>query len=239
MRINAKLLLNHIKMLSVGGIIKEAVLGSEPPFAVTDNTKSVVTICSKNIVDSGNGEIGILNLKLFSQAVKKLKKTLPAGNNEIEMEIVGNMIVFKSDKGETEFPLYDPMGISSVVENSREVMEKISVGDATIVILNKTVRDECIKAIKLIAPKVCMFIVAESGGVTILVGGEKDHNATVDLGVAKGVGAFKLVVKPEYLAKVLSVLPKDEDATLEMRAALPLIFKINNYVFLLASMEAV
>jgi len=70
-----------------------------------------------------------------------------------------------------------------------------------------------------------------------VVGNEIEHSATVDFALANGKGKFKLVTKPDFLDKVLSVLPTTGEVSLELRDGLPLIFRFENYVILLASME--
>ena len=236
MKIKAMDLIKHIDRASMGGLINEAVFSDGMLFALTDESRSIVSICSNGIADDVTGEIGIFNLKLFINAVKYAQKNIFTDGQDIQMDIADNMLIFGNGKDKFTFPIGSPDRISTTVDNAQEVIEKIIEGEATTVTLTPSVIGKCQKVIKMICPAKCVFIV-EPGSITLLVGDEKEYNATVDLGATKGKSTFKLVVKPNFLSKVLDVLPKDKDTTLEIRAALPLIFKINYYIFILASME--
>ena len=242
MKINAQLFLDHISKASIGGTINEIVLGSRMSFAATEDSKSVVSICKGiDIVDSVNGKIGILNLKSFSKVVKYAKGTLFTKGQDIEISMVDRnlhqYLVFKNEaENELTFLLCPPKLISTTVDNAEEVIEKVSAGEAVMVTLTPALISQINKAIQIIAPAKCVFV-SEGGKVKLLIGNEVEHNAIVNLGATKGGGKFKIVVKPKFLSKVLSVLPSDKDTLVEIRDAMPLIFKTAEYTFLLASME--
>lgn len=236
MKVNAVEFLNHIEKASVGGLVNEIVLGNHLSFAVTDETKSVVVICSKGIVKDTTEEIGIFNLGMFRGAIQYAKDKLFPKSEEIEMNVVDNRLVFKNKGEEFKFLLSNSKVISTAVENPDEVLKKIGATDATLVVLDSDSIGKIVKAIQLIVPEKCEFRV-DTGKVKIMIGKEVEHNAVVNLGTGKGKGKFKLVVKPDCLLKVLSVLPAGADITLEIRDGMPLIIDLENYTFLVASME--
>ena len=236
MRVNAAKLLTHIERASVKGVINEAVFGNHLSFAAADESKTVVTI-SNGIYEGENSEIGIYNLKLFAGMVKKMKKTLGVDSKDIEMNIVDNKLVFGDGCSDYKFLTSNPKVISSVVGNTDELIEKVTVGDATVTVLSKATRDACLDAINLIEPNICTFSV-DFGNISLLVGDEIKHTVKINLGSTQGQNKFRLVVKPPYLLRILSVLRTDKkDVTLELYNAMPPIFRIEGYTFLLASME--
>ena len=237
MKIKAMDLVKHIDKASMGRLVSEAVFGNGLSFAVTDETRSVVSICKGiGTSDGENGEIGILNLKSFSRAVKYAKDIIFANGQEIDMKAVNNRLVFENGDSELKFPLCSLKLISTTVANADEVIAKISAGEVIVVTLTPATISQCLKAIQQTSPAKCTFVV-ESDSVTLFVGNETERNAVVDLGSVKGKGEFKLVVNPKYLAKVLGVLRKEPKVTLELRNAMPVIIAIDSYTFLVASME--
>ena len=239
MKINAQLLLDHVNKASVGGIIDAIVLGKHFSFAVTDETKSIVSICKTGFGNDYPSDIkeniGIYKIGLFNKAVQYAKDIIFSGDN-IDMDITDDRLVFKNGKNVYSFKLSSPKAIQTVVGNPDEVLEKIGAAPSSTIVFNSAIRSMCIKAIQAVDTEKCTFIV-EPGNVTLLIGRSEEHNVIVDLGATKGKNKFKLVVKPEFLLKVLSVLSADVDATLELRDSMPLIIDIENYTFLIASME--
>ena len=236
MKLNSQAFLDHINKASMGGLVNEMVLGKDLSFAVTDDTKSVLAICGKGLGKGQDIEVGIFDLGMFTKAVQYAKDVIFAGAPEIEMDLVENRLVFSKDERDYKFLLSNPKVISTVVENSEEVIEKVSASDPTTIKLNSASLAECIKAINSVSSEKCEFRV-ENGKVKLTVGDDIKHIIGVPLGTGEGKGKFKLVVKPDYLTKILSVLPSDVEATLELRPTMPLIFRIPGYIFLLASME--
>lgn len=237
MKVNGQKFSEHISKASLGGLVNEVVLGTDLTFAVINEGKSVVSICSKGVVEHDTGEIGIFNLDLFNRAVQYAKETIFAGEAEIEVNIVENRIIFKKGDDELKFLLSNPKVISSTIDNSKEVLEKISQGEAVIVKLTSAVKDKCLKAIQLVSPERCVFV-STGSKVQFFVGKETEHNVVVDLGVTKGKGKFKLVLKPDLFSKVLQALPADKDVILELREGMPLVLDMEGYVFLIFPMEA-
>jgi hypothetical protein len=236
MKIDAQLLLDHVNKASVGGLIDAVVLGKHFSYAVTDDTKSVVSICKKGIVKDDTDPIGIYRISLFNMAVQYAKGIIFSKDKEIDMEITEDRLVFKKGEHAYSFKLSSPKAVRTTVGNPDEVIEKVSAGPASIIPFNAATRSMCLKTIQSVETEKCTFIV-ESGKVKLLVGRSEDHNVIVPLGDTKGKNKFKLVVKPDFLSKVLGVLPADKDATLELRDSVPLIIDIENYTFLVASME--
>jgi hypothetical protein len=236
MKLDAQLFLDHIRKASVGGVINELVFGNRLSFALTDETKSVVSICSAGLVEEETNEIGIFDSGLFSRSIQYAKDIIFAKDQAIEMNLVDNRLVFKNGDNEFRFLLSAPKAIQTKVNNPDDVLEKVGAGPAVTIGIDSSIIDQCLKAIQLIAPDKCTFLV-ESGKVKLSVGDEVKHIAIVNLGVAKSRGKFKLVVKPDFLSKVLSVLPPDKEIVLSLRDGMPLVFTIPGYVVLLASME--
>ena len=237
MKINAQKFVDHMLKASLGGLVNEVVLRKDFTFAVINEGKSVVSICSAGLVDYDKGEIGIYNLDLFNKSLQYAKDTIFAGEAEIDAEIVENRLIFKKGDDELKFLLSTPkLMAESTIDNSKEVLEKISQGEAVIIKLTPGVKDKCLKAIQLVSPEKCIFV-SNGGKVQFFVGKETEHNVVVDLGSAKGKGKFKLVIKPDFLSRVLQALPIDKDVMLELRDGMPLVLDMDGYIFLVFPME--
>lgn len=237
MKVNSQRLFDHINKARLGGLVNEMILGKDLTFAVINEGKSVISICNKGPVNYTGGEIGIFNLELFSKAIQYARETIFVGEEEIEFNIVENRLVFKKGDDELKFLLSNPKVISSTIDNASEVLEKISQGEAVIVKLIQSVKDKCLKAIQLVNPEKCIFV-STGSKVQFFVGKETEHNVVIDLGITKSKVKFNLVVKPDFLSRVLQSLPTEKDVIIELRKNMPLVLDMEDYVFLVFPMEA-
>jgi hypothetical protein len=235
-KVNSIQFLDHISKASLGGLINEVVFKSDLSFAVTDESKSVVSVCNKGLVEHKYGEIGIFNLDLFGKAVQYAKDTIFSNGADIDMDIIDNRFVFKKGDNEFKFLLSSPSAISSTVENASAVLAKLSERSSVVVKLTALAKDTCLKAISLITSETCVFVIS-GGKAKFSVGKSTEHNAVVDLGSVKGTGNFKVCLQPAFVSKVFEVLPAEVDVILELREEMPVIIDADSYTFLIAPME--
>ena len=236
MKILANDLIKHIEKASVGGLINELVLDKDFKFVVTDDSKSVLSIC--NIANSNNdlGEIGIFDLMLAVKAVQYASGSIFTTDEELELKVVENRLVFKKGDNEFKFLLSNPKVIASTVENIEETMKKLRSKDGVSFTLTKAVIDNLIKAIQLINPEIITIFVKDKK-VLALVGKETEHNAIIDLVTLSNDIALQVKMKPDYFLKVLQVLPVEDEVTMELRHSYPIIFSSKNYSFVCSPIQ--
>ena len=236
MKIKANELVAHIEKASVGGLINELVLDKDFKFVVTDDSKSVLSIC--NVVNSNNdlGEIGIFDLVLAIKAVQYASGSIFSIDEELELKVVDNRLVFKKGDNEFKFLLSNPKVIASTVENIEETMKKLRSKEGISFTFTKNNADTLIKVIQLINPEIVTIYVKDKK-VLALVGKEIEHNAIVDLFTLQNDILLKVIMKPDYFLKVLSVLPTDDEVKIELRDGYPIIFTNKNYSFVVAPVK--
>jgi len=162
MKLKAQLFLEHLDRASVGGIINEVVMGNHLSFAVTDESKSVVSICKKGISDEDNAEFGIFNIGLFRGAVEYAKNSLFA-DKDLEFSIVEKhshqYMMFKKGRRDFSFLISSPKLISSTVDNADDVLSKIGEADPVVVAVTPEIISGARKLIQVIGPAKCTFTV--------------------------------------------------------------------------------
>ncbi len=236
MKIKANELVTHIEKASVGGMINELVLDKDFKFVVTDDTKSVLSICNVANPNNDLGEIGIFDLMLAIKAVQYASGSIFTTDEELELKVVDNRLVFKKGDNEFKFLLSNPKVIASTVENIEETMKKLRSKEGISFIFTKSNIDTLTKAIQLINPEIVTIYVKDKK-VLALVGKETEHNAIVDLFTLKDDVALKVIMKPDYFLKVLQVLPVDDEVKIEIRDSYPIIFTSKNYSFVCAPVK--
>ena len=65
MKVNAEKFLGHISKVALGGLVNEVVLDKDLKFAVTDESKSVVSGCKTKLADNAHGDIGIFDFAVL------------------------------------------------------------------------------------------------------------------------------------------------------------------------------
>ena len=236
MKFNAPLLVDHITKASIGGLVKDVVFGNYFSFAVIDESESVVCI-SQGIGDSENPPIGIVDLKKFKRMIEYARKCISDNGQDVEMQLVDDRLVSKNGDDIIKFVLNDPETISGSVANPDDVIGSNSVGDATVIVLDRSQRMSCLRAIKLCgpkrqSPKECAFVV-DSGTGMLICGDKKTHRVKLNLGVVKGGSKFRLVVNSDFLTKILEMFMAEEYVTVELRERMPIVFDVPNYTVLL------
>jgi len=232
MKVSAEKLLEHISKASLGGLVNELVLGKALDFSVTDESKSVCAFCLKGLGTNESEELGVFNLSLFSKAIQYARDSI-FGADAIEVITEDNRLVFKKGNDQFKFLLSDSKVISSMVENPTEALGIIRKDEPVKVALTPALVSKCLKAIQLIESDRCSFVIKD-GRVLFEVGKKIDHNTVTDLGETKIKKNFQLVLKSDFLVKVLSVLPTNADSVLELRMDMILVIESGNYIFLIS-----
>lgn len=236
MKISASKLLKHVERAALGGLVDELVLDKELKFSVTDQSKSVCAICLKGLATNDVEEIGIFNLALFAKAVAYARDTIFAAD-EIDMQVVDNRLVFKKGGDEFKFLLSDPRVIGSTIDNANQVLDYFREKEGVDITLTPSVVQKCLKALGLIEADICSIVV-QSGQVHLKVGKIVDHNTVLSLGTTKLNKNFTILFKPEFIIKVLSILPESGNSILELRMEMPAIIDSTDYIFLISPVNA-
>ena len=236
MKIRANDLITHIEKAGVGGLINELVLDTDFKFVVTDDSKSVLSICNVANPNNDLGEIGLFDLGLVINAVQYASGSIFNTDEELELKVVDNRLVFKKGDNEFKFLLSNPKVIASTVENIEETMKKLRSKEGISYIFTKNNIDTLTKAIQLINPEIVNIYVKDKK-VLALVGKETEHNAIVDLATLQNDVLLKVIMKPDYFLKVLQVLPIDDQVSIELRDDYPIIFTSKNYSFVVAPVK--
>lgn len=236
MKIRANDLITHIEKAGVGGLINELVLDTDFKFVVTDDSKSVLSICNVANPNNDLGEIGLFDLGLVINAVQYASGSIFNTDEELELKVVDNRLVFKKGDNEFKFLLSNPKVIASTVENIEETMKKLRSKEGISFIFTKNNIDTLTKAIQLINPEIVNIYVKDKK-VLALVGKETEHNAIVDLATLQNDVLLKVIMKPDYFLKVLQVLPIDDQVSIELRDDYPIIFTSKNYSFVVAPVK--
>lgn len=233
MKVNGEKFLNHINKLNLGGLVNEAVLDKDLRFAVTDESKSVVSISNISLGSNPHNDIGIFDLNLFIRALQYAKDSIFVGDSEIVLDVVDNRLVFKKGQDEFKFLLSDSKVISNTIDNVDTVLKTVRAIDSASFKLTSLLKDKCLKAIQLITPETCTFTV-QDGSIFFEVGKSNEHNIVIDLGKVKFKQSFSISLDPEFVSKVLGVLPMELDAIIELRKEMPVIIDIQDYTFLIS-----
>lgn len=236
MKIKAQDLITHIEKASVGGLINELVLDKDFQFVVTDDSKSILSISNSANPNNDLGEIGLFDLGLVVKSIQYVSGSIFNTDEELELAVVDNRLVFKKNENEFKFLLSNPKVISSTVENITETMKKLRSVVGVTFVLEKSIVENLIKAIQLIVPEKIVIYVKDKK-VLALVGKETEHNAILCLTTLKEDSDLKVSMKPDYFLKVLQVLPIDSEVKVELRNSYPIIFTSKDYSFVVAPIQ--
>lgn len=232
MKVNVRLLTNHVNKATIGGLNKEVALGKHLSFAMADKTGSVISICSNGVSDDEGVAIGITKPRRFIEMIKYAQEQFFFDAPEIELNRVDNHLMFKNEMDEFNILLSDPGAISTTIATPEKVIETSRVGSAAVVVLNNRTRAQCLGAIKVNPDVECAFVV-DSGEARLVVGNENEHMADIGLGFVGGAAKYMVQVNPDFLCKVLAAVRGDKAVAIEIRERLPLIFSVPNYTLLL------
>jgi hypothetical protein len=236
MKVNSDLLMKHIDRLNVGGLINEVAFGKNMSFAATDDSKTVVVFCVNGFGEWDKVDTGIFNLLAFKNYIEYAREQVFAGNEVVDIDSIDLELSLENKNDFVKYLLVNHKVVSTSVANPEEILAAVTATEPNIAIINGAKIAKCLKAITLNGSERCTFRFTDKGA-QMVVGRPDEHRIGVDLGVCTGTGTFEVVVRSAFLSKVLGVLPTDKDTTLEIRANMPLVFRLENYIILLASVE--
>ena len=236
MKIRANVLINHINFASINGLINEMVLDDEMKFAVTDDARSVLSICNTSLGKSGFGNVGIYDLGLMVRTIQYSSEAIFSTDEELDIDVVENRMIFKKDDNEFKFLLSNPKVISSTLENPDEVLTKLRSKEAIQIVLDKKDIDSILKAISLITPEI-VTITANDKKVICLIGKDTEHNTNIKIGSFNAGEDFVLKFKPDLMAKVLTTISNCDDVKLEIRSDFPAVFVAKDYTLVMAPVK--
>jgi hypothetical protein len=236
MKVKANEFLKLIKKASVEGLIDEVVLSDDMKFSVTDDASSVLSIVKKSMGESGFGEIGLFELDKLIKAVNFASGSIFDAEEELNILVDKNHLVFKKDDNEFRFHLSDPKAITRCVDNSGAVLEKIRTVQGVKIGLERRDVDSVLKAISLLEPDI-VSIVTKEGKVFCVVGVSKDHNTSIKLGSYEKGEDMVLQFSATSLAKVLTTISMCDIVDMEIRQATPLVLNSEDHYLLLAPLK--
>lgn len=236
MKISANVLINHIERAAIGTLINEMVLNEDLTFAVTDDARSVLSICNKSLGKSDFGKIGIYDLGLMIRTIQYSSTAIFNADEELDISVVENRLVFKKGDNEFKFLLSNPKVISSTIENPEEVLIKLRSKDAIQIVLDKKDIDSILQAIALITPEI-VDIKTDGKKVLCLIGKDTEHNTNIRIGSFNEGKDISLKFKPDLISKVLDTVKNCENVKLELRAEYPAIFETGDYTLVMAPVK--
>ena len=236
MKINAGVLVNHIEKATISGLINEMVLNEDMKFAVTDDARSVLSICSGLIGKNDFGKIGIYDLGLMIKTIQFASNSIFNPDEELDIKVVENKLIFKKEDNEFKFLLSNPKVISSTIEDVEAVLIKLRSKDHIQIVLDKRDLTSILAAIALINPEI-VSIVVDGNKILCSIGKDTEHNTIIKIGSCANPQELNLKFKPDLMARVLTTLSNCDDIKVEIREDFPIIFVVDNYILVMAPVK--
>lgn len=225
----------HVTKAFVDGLVNEVVFGSRFDFAVVDETKAVLSICTEGLAEHDLGELGVFNLATFKSMIDYACTEMFRNQDNLELTRDENKLVFEDGKNNLRFLLVSPKVVSSTVANAGDVVTKLESVSAVSIKVSTSAREQCKKQIVLTNSDYAT-VTCDGEHVLMSVGKATEHSGRVDFGVAKVNTTFQMRFKTNYIAKVFNVLSSD-DVTIEIRPNCPMLIRDGIYTFIIASVQ--
>ena len=236
MKVKADVLIKHIEKASICGAINEMVLDDKLKFAVTDDARAVLSICNSSLGESTFGIVGVYDLELLIKTIRYSSEAIFNVDEELNIDVIENRMVFKKGDNEFKFLLSNPKVISSTIESPADTLAKLRSEEGIQIVLDKKDIDSVLKAITLIVPEIITIVVKDKK-VLCLIGKDTEHNTNIKMGSFTTEANFVLKFKPDLFSKVLTTIADCDDVKLELRSEFPAILVDKDYTLVIAPVQ--
>lgn len=210
MRIDRKDLELHLRRISCGGQIKEAVFnGAFATAAITPDMLLLVTAPGLNGADPLPQEIGLADLEKLRTACRLFTDAGEEVGAAAEIDVVDNVLVIQNQRGRSRLVTAAPKTIATrVVPETVKALEG-QIGTLSVPLTRETIEDVRDAFAGLKAEEVTLTVGPEGGQIRI--GGENSDQAELELPDLKAPEQYDLTFSA-HLIDVLTTVT-EEDAT--------------------------
>lgn len=228
MKINAKLVADHLEMVAMGKRVKEAVLGPNFTAQVVDEQDEIMLKATLKDVKFP-GKIGV-------ESVADLAKLIASFGAEVDAEVKDKKLILGGGTVTVWYQLYDVEKIGTTLSSFKDADAAITKDIVASVEPDETFLADFTKYQKRISPDLVEFLVKGKKLIANLISTD-GHRAEVIVGAAdigkKKFGALK--VSAQAVVDVLSGVKPGEDDQLTISVGKSLKVEFRTYTYLVSA----